>query len=110
MAYEHSAAKSIHSAETDSPRDRASTVHATAPTRATSTHTATDRGLNLRRLPGPRGSGELSFVNADDTRASRKLLRTPVRRLRGGALMITSLGTPALLGASRSRVSDGFCG
>src|SRR5215213_4186404 len=42
MAYEHSAANRIHSAETVSPRTRASTVQQTAPTTATAAQIRTD--------------------------------------------------------------------
>src|SRR4051794_27744526 len=42
MAYEHSAAKRIQSAETVSPRTRARTVQQTAPTAATAPQISTD--------------------------------------------------------------------
>ena len=50
MAYDASAANRIHSAETSSPRERASTVQQTAPTTATAPQIAIDRGL-IRGLP-----------------------------------------------------------
>ncbi|GBQ00574.1 hypothetical protein SSP531S_19920 [Streptomyces spongiicola] len=49
MAYEPSAAASIQAAETSSPRERASKLQPTAPTSATSAHTAMARGVMLRR-------------------------------------------------------------
>ena len=50
MAYDDSAANRIHSAETSSPRESASTLQQTAPTRATAPQIAIDFGL-IRGLP-----------------------------------------------------------
>ncbi|GGR51730.1 hypothetical protein GCM10010197_17320 [Nocardioides luteus] len=51
MAYEASAANRIHSAETSSPRDRASTTQQTAPTTATTVQMAMDFQLGPERGP-----------------------------------------------------------
>src|SRR5688500_6774302 len=68
MAYEPRAATTSHTAEISSPRTRATTPHATAPTTATAVQTTTDcqRGLALvlpvvvmlfSRLSGSSGHG-----------------------------------------------------
>src|SRR3954471_11700995 len=62
MAYEHSAANRIHNAETDSPRARASTVQATAPTTDTAPQISTLRADGRRRAPSPGGCPPLASV------------------------------------------------
>src|SRR5215217_8626402 len=70
MAYDASAAKTSHAAEMCSPRTRATTHHATAPTSETAVQIATDRarvacmspdlpcGLTEVRYPTPRGGNQ----------------------------------------------------
>src|SRR5918998_2855074 len=67
MAYEHSAANRIQRAETVSPRARARTVQAIAPTTATAVQTRTVFSDGRRRPPPPGGppsvSGLLTVVD-----------------------------------------------
>src|SRR5919107_6208857 len=60
MAYEQSAANRIQRAETVSPRDRARTVHATAPTTATAAQTRTVFNVGRRRPAPPGGPPSVS--------------------------------------------------
>ncbi len=52
MAYDARAANRIHSAETSSPRDSASTAQQTAPTTATAPQIAMDLGVARVGAPG----------------------------------------------------------
>src|SRR3712207_5347225 len=67
MAYEQSAANRIQRADTVSPRARARTVHATAPTSATAVQTRTLFSVGRRRPAPPGGpppvSGLLTVVD-----------------------------------------------
>src|SRR3954447_5413941 len=79
MAYDASAAKTSHAAEICSPRTRATTHHATAPTSETAVQIATDRarvacmspdlpcGLTEVRYPTPRGGNRPSSVQKAGT-------------------------------------------
>ncbi|GAA3782203.1 hypothetical protein GCM10023083_17950 [Streptomyces phyllanthi] len=66
MAYEPRAAISSQTAEISSSRDRASTAHPVAPTRATAVHTRIDFGVvRDRRGGGPPGAGRADSGTAD---------------------------------------------
>ncbi|GGZ85244.1 hypothetical protein GCM10010329_00980 [Streptomyces spiroverticillatus] len=77
MAYEPSAAASIHAAETSSPRDSASTAQPAAPTIATRVQITTDLGDSLRRAgSGAAPACSVSAVGLGSAMAIRPLARS----------------------------------